>query len=493
MTVKRFIACIAAMCLLTINCFAANIVTDFSEDAFDSLTVIDGHSSEQREIVEEEDSEFELLEYENGITITAPSSTITTSGGTLQLTATITEPMEGESYIWSIESGSNCATIDQNGLVTAVTNGTVVCKVHSTMDSTKIAYKTIVIAIKTETQKISVGIMGVGGTQITGSINGESRVFGSMNTASYDDGTEFVLKVTPKEGYEFIYWKNFERIVSFDPEYSFTLGSAMNLSAVCGKTDGSNLLVTFKDMSGNVLIEGYTSAEIKTPTKPFTLGYKFHCWVADGNMYNFTPNSVLDTSNIAKNTMFSAGYIKDSTEYTVTATGADSTGGTYMYNDLVVLNPAEPEEGKRFAYWKRDGKIVSYDETYKFYVGAFDTHVEAVFVDIGEAVAEVPIIVMSEPQVVDGNKISFVAERYLPERYTLASTGIILSNSSSNITLNMVGVTHSQANSTTNKGQYTIRKKDVRYGEIWYARGYMIYKDGDNLITIYSDPVAGKR
>ena len=211
-----------------------------------------------------------------------------------------------------------------------------------------------------------------------------------------------------------------------------------------------------------------------------------------GKMYDLAPRSVLDTTPFEKSTMFVAAYTKDATEYTVTATGTNEASGKYMYNDLVTFTHKAPEDGKRFAYWMRDGKIVSYDAEYKFYVGAFDTSIEAVFVGLDEPVAEVPLVVMSQPQVVGGNKISFVCERYLPEQYTLVSTGIILSSTSSNITLATDGIIHSKAKSTENKGQYTVRKADVTSSQTWYAKGYMIYKDGENIITVYSDPVTGR-
>ncbi len=492
MIFKKIMAMLLMATLIFSNvCFATNVVTEF-EDMQESKDGISNEIAELEVETPEEDEIFELMEYENGISIIAPATTISQAGGTLQLKAQILEPEEGESVIWSIEQGSNYATISQDGLVTAKTNGTVVCKVHSTADATKIAYKTIIIAIKSDAPNISVSLTGTQ-CSIVRYVGDVEKMIGSHHIMSYAAGTEFNLKAVPNENYEFFYWKDIDgKIVSYEPELKFTLNAQMSLTAVCVPTSGSTVLIAFRDMSGKILTEGWTTGEIKVPQNPFTLGYSFYCWVNDGKMYNFTPRSVLDTKPYTKNTMFVAGYLKDSTEYNVTVKGANEEGGKYMYNDLVTFTHKAPEEGMRFAYWMRDGKIVSYDEEYKFFVCAFDTEVEAVFVEVDTPVAEVPIVVMSNPQVVDANKISFVCERYLPEHFELLSTGIILSASNSNITLETEGILHSKANSAANNGQYTVRKKDVSKSQTWYARGYMIYKDGETSVTVYSEPVSGK-
>lgn len=497
MNFKKIMAIAIAFVFVFANtCFAVDIVTEFEDE--ESVKVVEGIGNESAVLEEaepEEDAAFELMDYENGISIIAPATTISKAGGMLQLEAEIWEPEEGESVIWSIEQGSNYATISQTGLVTAKTNGTVVCKVHSTFDPAKIAYKTIVISIQTNVAEFSIGLMGTKCNIYSIDADGKEKPEGSYGIKNFPAGKELLLKAVPNSDYEFVYWRDISgKIISYDPVLKYTVSATDTLYAVGAPVESSDRakIVTFRDMSGKVLVAGFTSAEIKVPSKPFTLGYTFYCWVSDGDMYNLSSGSVLDKSLIKKNTMFVAGYIKDSTEYTVSVTGANEEGGKYIYNDVVTFTHKEPEEGMRFAYWMRDGKIVSYDEEYKFFMGAYDTAVEAVFVTLDTPVAEVPIIVMSEPQVVDKNKISFVAERSLPERFELLSTGIILSSSSSNITLETTGILHAKANTLTNKGQYTVRKADVKSSETWYARGYMIYKDGENTITVYSDPVTGK-
>lgn len=443
--------------------------------------------------IEENSYGIALLEYSNGITITSDGSTISKANGTLQLTAQISQPLTEESIIWSIESGKNFATIDQNGLLTAVTNGVVVCKAKSTVDESRFAYKTVTIAIKTESQYAHLEMYGVGGCAISGTQNGATKYWGSVSASDYPIGDEFELKAVPKNNKEFLYWStNDGKIVSYNDTYKFTLGTDLKLRAVCADVSDTKRQIIFRDLSGKILAEGPTTSEITVPSNPYAIGYEFLCWVADGKRYELTAGSKLDGNIVNKNTIFAAGYVKSTVKYDLTAIGADISSGSYCYNDLVSLNHLEPEKNKKFSYWKRDGKIVSYSDTYNFYMGTYSTVVEAVFTDIDEPIAEVPLIAMSEPMIIEGNKISFTAERYLPQQYKLIATGIVLDKSSASVTLETYGAINSMATSTENIGQYTVRKKDVSSGDTWFARGYMIYADGDDIMTIYSDTVSKK-
>lgn len=62
-------------------------------------------------------------------------NTIIEIAGTLQLLATVNPELANQNVTWSIVSGSTAATINQNGLVTAVQNGTVTARATSVEDS----------------------------------------------------------------------------------------------------------------------------------------------------------------------------------------------------------------------------------------------------------------------------------------------------------------------------------------------------------------------
>ena len=93
---------------------------------------------------------------------------------------------------------------------------------------------------------------------------------------------------------------------------------------------------------------------------------------------------------------------------------------------------------------------------------------------------------MYEPFVVDG-RIAFYAERNISEELTVIETGIILSDTSG------VDLDNAQyksvAKSISNTGQFTVRKANP--GEkVWYAKAYVIYSDGSECVTLYSDEVS---
>ncbi len=486
MKTKRIVALILALMCICTSSLAADVVTEYERPEIAPETnVLQSAAYENNRA----DEVMMLSEAISRLSITSPQSTIVTAGGTLQLTCNIESPLEEESVIWSVEVGQAYATIDQTGLVTAVANGVVVCKARSTVDSSQVAYKTITIAI--QSSKRYMVDLSAQNSSIHALINGRSANLGAVNQMERTMGTELVLTAVPRSGYEFLYWKDGNsRIVSTVPEITFTVGSKIKLTAVCAPVSSSNVLITFRDISGVILAEGSSNTEIKVPAKPYSLGYEFKCWVADGVRYEFTPKSVLDTSSINKNTMFMAGYTKEEETYTVTVTGGNTTGGEYRYNTKVKVVAKAPEPGKKFAYWLRDGKIVCYEPEYTFHVGSYDTNLEAVYKDNNEVLAEVPVIVMHDVKVVAGNKLSFVAERNLPEEYTLVSTGIILSKTAGDITLDTNGAIIATATSKDKKGQLMVRKKDVLYSERWYGRAYLVYKDGENMITVYSNIVS---
>ncbi len=493
---KKALAFLGAIsAAMSISVSATNIVTEYDEEK-DSIYVIDGAVNEQGYLGSDNktEEEFSLFEYRNKITIIAPSSTISQVGGTITLVAEIEDRAEQEGVMWSIASGDLCASINQAGVVTALKNGTAVIKAYSTVDSTKVAYKTIIVSIVDSSVSVRLDVSAQYGNIQNTTTEGVVQQWYDSKTASYPQGTKFKLEAMKKNGQDstFMYWLDSKssRVVSFNPVYEFVLGTETTLQAVYAYSrNADNKFIAFKDINDKILTQGYTSSSIKVPQDPAMLGYSFRCWTGNGHLYDFVPRDIVKSTDVSGHTIFKAGYVKKTEKYMVSIVGANIEGGEYMYNDFVSVTHKEAEEGKRFAYWTRDGKIVSYDADYSFYVGNFDTTVEAVFVDIDDVVAEIPIIVMSEPQIVETNKISFVAERNLPSQYKLIETGIILSSSKSDIDLETTGILKAKSTSVANKGQYSIRKKDVNPSETWFARGYMIYLDGKTVVTIYSEPV----
>lgn len=323
-------------------------------------------------------------------------------------------------------------------------------------------------------------------------VNGQD--WGNKKSGNFFAGTELTLQAVPEDdSCKFLYWINdsTHRVVSTNATYSFVMGSDASLSAVFTDPD-TGYYITFKNRNNAVLTEGYASGGITVPQNPFSMGYEFIGWIADGVEQELTAGEALDTASITKDMNYLANFRKSEQTYTVNLINASVPSGDYQYNDKIIVTPAAPEADKKFSHWEKDGKTVSYAQTYAFFVGAQDTTVEAKYVAADAEVTVMPLITMSAPQVVNGDSISYLSERFLPDDYTMIETGILLSDTDENMTFDTAGVKISTSNSKANNGQYTVRKVNVSAGDTWYARAYMIYSNGSGGVEmILSDPVTG--
>ena len=84
-----------------------------------------------------------------GITLTPDSATLTNKGETVQLTATVTPENAADKSVKWASSNTNVATVDANGKVTAVANGTCTITVTTT-DGEKTATSTITVTIPSD-------------------------------------------------------------------------------------------------------------------------------------------------------------------------------------------------------------------------------------------------------------------------------------------------------------------------------------------------------
>lgn len=84
-----------------------------------------------------------------GITLTPDSKTLTKKGETVQLTATVTPDNAADKKVTWTSSDSKVATVDENGLVTAVANGTAIITV-TTEDGGKTATAKITVNISSD-------------------------------------------------------------------------------------------------------------------------------------------------------------------------------------------------------------------------------------------------------------------------------------------------------------------------------------------------------
>lgn len=152
-------------------------------------------------------------------------SAITTSGGTLQLTAQVSPSDATSSAVtWSVENGTGSATINELGLLTAVSNGTVTVKAAAKDNSGVTGTKTVVISGQTQLSD-SMTLDGAGsvkeGSTFTvklGVSNVTNDVFASDITLNYNaDLFELQEVSSAADGIEVVKyaddWKGSVRIV----------------------------------------------------------------------------------------------------------------------------------------------------------------------------------------------------------------------------------------------------------------------------------------
>lgn len=217
---------------------------------------------------------------------------ITTNGGTLQLSATILPATADQQINWSLADESTLATIDANGLVTAVANGTVTVKAVSVTDNTKSDTLEIVISNQGSSSEFPAPYCGDEAittltvseiTEVTfGSVTHTSGINETPAT-TIENFTETILNanqgatypVTIKGGTQgqtsvsaYVYI-DFNQNNIFDADEAFTIGYLDNSNPVTGVESGT--------VSGNITIP----ADALTGTTRFRVvkAYESDSWM----------------------------------------------------------------------------------------------------------------------------------------------------------------------------------------------------------------------
>ncbi len=299
---------------------------------------------------------------------------------------------------------------------------------------------------------------------------------GSHYTGQLAVGSKIVL--TANSTNKFIGWIDSDTgaFLSTSSSYTHTAYTNKNITAVYGPA--SSKIIQFTSLSDRLLNYGKSGAVV-TPSDPYMYGYSFEGWYRDGTLQSYKENDVV---SIAENVNMMAGYLRNTTRYTVNVNGKKQY---LLYNTLVEVTADKTKDGKAFSYWQRDGKIVSYDLSYSFYTDK-DTVLESVY---GKTTENKALLVMGEPIATEDNRIAFFAERNIPSEYTVVQTGILLGKSD-DLTLE-TAIAKVVAKKTTNVGQCTARWANVKKEYTYYARAYAMYYDTEgNLKTAYSNVVS---
>lgn len=300
---------------------------------------------------------------------------------------------------------------------------------------------------------------------------------------------------------DFYYWLNSsnERIISTSNTYEFTAVTNTSLTAQFTSYESlceGKKLVIYVNNAKNV-IKAFELADgdnYTVPAGPVLPDYTFEGW-------SMTKDQVLASD---KDTVVVEPVYTLSAENTVTITQGNYTAtgeGTYKAENnqravVTISTDAKDGDGNEFLYWidADTNEIVSYDRTYSFFC-VKDTVLTPVYGDASAVTVE-PIVRITEVKYnALSGKVSFFAERSVPEEFTILQTGIVVTKTESigtNEDVFVVGGTSTAAGTSTNTANngYYSAATAVAAGQSVWARAYVIYETASGEILEAYGPVA---
>ena len=303
----------------------------------------------------------------------------------------------------------------------------------------------------------------------------------------YEYGEKATVTADGNEDYTFAYWQEGDKIVSYDPSYTFTVTGDTELIAQFKPVAAENTCkVVFKDINGVVLgtIDNVTKDSkltddqinaVQVPSKP---GRTFERWDKD-----------LTQTTVTQDTIVTAVYTKTSDTYTVSIDG--TVHNTLPFDTKVTVTADAQKDGQSFSYWQEiGGKIVSYNPSYSFYV-AKNINLTAVY---GQTVVYAPVVTTMNPIIDSANqKMSFISQIVLPSGCEMIECGTLIYNQAGEFDLETTGVKKVKARTQTEAGQYMATLTGIPSNSTRYARGYLVYQiTGESSVTaVYGDIVNG--
>ncbi|WP_319002022.1 InlB B-repeat-containing protein [Clostridium tagluense] len=312
-------------------------------------------------------------------------------------------------------------------------------------------------------------------TALNGSISG--------NQGNHGYGDTVTLTQVPNENYKFESWMDGAgKILSTKAAYSFNITGNTSLKANFKEIAADVFTVEFISESGQVISVQQipkNGSAIK-PTDPSKPDCNFAEWSAAYT--NVQSNLTLRPVYTAKTKTYILSVVE----------GSSIPNGitTYVFDTKVTVEANTPPAGQLFSHWTINEKIVSYDSTYSFYITG-NTTVTAIYSDA--EVVKTPTATIDPNPIANSTtqKISFIGQINVPTGYTMVECGVVAKQSATSledINFYTEGAIRAKSSAQTANGQYMMKKANVNSGEIWYARAYLSYKDGDGKVsTVYSD------
>ena len=283
------------------------------------------------------------------------------------------------------------------------------------------------------------------------------------------------IKVTAKDtnDYEFDYWVvgslDNGSYYSSDEEIDITLNSNITLTAKYSKLNSSAKVVQFFNQNKEYITEKTADAETdklaELPGNPGLTGYStFLGWFLN------------NTTKLTTDTVLEDDVTKAVAQFAETP---DNITGTVKTPEGPIVNPVYGQEIKLeksgATYWMRDGRKVAYGSDYT-YLAWGTTEIEASTVrEAGTAGARLPLVVIDKA----ANGDAYMIE-YDEGDFDIVEAGILFGTSGAKIES---CTSKARVSKIKAHGFFTAKPGQSEN----YARGYVIYKDGESFKIVYSD------
>lgn len=371
------------------------------------------------------------------------------------------------------------------------------------------------------------------------SVNGKTKKSGTdLTNVRTKAGDSVTVTANHNQGYRFIRFMNENgNIMSNSNTYTFTIAEDTTLDVVF--TDSAYKLITFENSVTKQVISDISSKDIfskddifvpYSDPKMYVYGYTFSGWSfninSNNNTYDQAPYTGLkeaiydavtnnsqsgDVIVYSKYTFGSASNhnntvslkvtsgnvttVKDDQGKDVTSTIKSNSAGEYSIPQLYLVTVSA--NSSNFGCWKDGNKnIVSYNSTYSFYITPQANNASLQLIASQNREFETPLINVTGARK-NGNTISFIVQREIPSGYTILSTGILLTNKSSDANLSNLQLGGSNVQKVADKSKDLvgtfIYNKNTGSSTTWYARGYFTFKDYWGTFTVYSDSIISLR
>lgn len=328
-------------------------------------------------------------------------------------------------------------------------------------------------------------------------------------------GSSVTLKAKPELGSQFSYWRTMydEKPISYDAEYTFNVSSQNSKEvyvAVFNKKAEDVFEVLFINQGQVYQKQNVKNGETLQPvSNPTYIGKTFIGWVdEEGNDFALT-------TPITKNMTLVAKYEDNKPSYTVKVENGSISPQkeSYTLDEKVTITAEAAPENQHFIGWVKkytseESSVISYEETYSFYVNENVTYIAKYGQDevepqpiagISQETTQIKVSGTGDTSVYG---IKFIGNTIIPENYTGISTGFIflISDADEPLTIpsdlnkdfiigsDKVVVGSPMATVPVNGYQFTKGKGGLKAGQTIAARTYLtcLNSEGEE-VTFYSD------